>query len=89
MEEQEHKISSYIEQQEEFKSTVGSFVCCRMSNAPKSSLLCEVLRFLTSDPPCYLLGYFNNCGKPVFSFKTHILNDESPKMTRKFCANFV
>ena len=39
MEEQENKISSYIEQQEEFKSTVSSFVCCRLFSAPKLSLL--------------------------------------------------
>ena len=39
MEEQEHKISSFIEQQEEFKSTVSSFVCCRLLSPPKSSLL--------------------------------------------------
>ena len=31
MEEQEHKISSYIEQQEDLKSTVSGFVRCSVN----------------------------------------------------------
>ena len=48
MEEQEHKISSYIEQQEEFKSTVRSFVCYRLFSVLKSSLCKRVRAFSNS-----------------------------------------